>query len=104
MSVQRRTFGKVREGNDFEYDAAGTPVVPDDPVLQTNTFEVRMRERQIAVEQTRIIQDKLRHCYQKEGVNHYEVCKPLVDAYVARISSPDYHSLKGSDAAKHPIG
>lgn len=31
---------------------------------------------------SQVLQEKLRWCYHKEGVNHYEVCKDLAVSYL----------------------
>ena len=39
--------------------------------------------------------ENLRWCYRREGVNHMENCKEEVQAYVARITVPEFGMLKG---------
>lgn len=53
------------------------------------------RERFVAVEEAKILRDKVSECYRREGVNHLESCKEIVAEYVSKISSPYYGMLKG---------
>ena len=48
------------------------------------------REYAIAVEEIKIMQEKLRECYIKEGVNHNENCKELAQALWTKIHLPNY--------------
>lgn len=43
------------------------------------------RERYIAAAETTLLQKKIKECYNREGVNHFERCKELVDAYLERV-------------------
>eukprot|EP00511_Aplanochytrium_stocchinoi_P000060 CAMPEP_0204821804 /NCGR_PEP_ID=MMETSP1346-20131115/11_1 /ASSEMBLY_ACC=CAM_ASM_000771 /TAXON_ID=215587 /ORGANISM="Aplanochytrium stocchinoi, Strain GSBS06" /LENGTH=68 /DNA_ID=CAMNT_0051947719 /DNA_START=363 /DNA_END=572 /DNA_ORIENTATION=- len=53
----------------------------------------RVRERMIAVEQTKMLREKVAACYRAEGVNHYQNCKEIVDQYISRIRKPEFGSL-----------
>lgn len=53
----------------------------------------RVRERMIAVEHTKILREKVAACYRREGVNHYQNCKEIVDQYIERIRAPEFGSL-----------
>ena len=48
------------------------------------------REYCIAVEEVKIMQEKLRECYWKEGVNYKENCKELAAAVWKKIHTPNY--------------
>ena len=48
------------------------------------------REYAIAVEEVKIMQERLRECYIKEGVNHLENCKDLREALWKKIHTPNY--------------
>jgi NADH dehydrogenase (ubiquinone) 1 beta subcomplex subunit 10 len=61
-----------------------------DPVALYEARGQRVRERLIAIEQTKIIREKLRDCYHKEGVNHYENCREIAQAYIERIQAPNF--------------
>lgn len=45
----------------------------------------KIREEWIQVMEARILRDKLRECYYAEGVNHYETCRHLADAYLTAV-------------------
>lgn len=53
------------------------------------------RERFVAVEEAKILREKVSACYRREGVNHLENCKDIVAEYVDKISKPYYGMLKG---------
>ena len=48
------------------------------------------REYCIAVEEVKIMQEKLRECYWKEGVNYKENCHELAAAVWKKIHTPNY--------------
>jgi hypothetical protein len=52
--------------------------------------ETQVREYLVAVEQVKIMQAKLRHCYESTGPNHFEDCKELRDALWEKINTPNY--------------
>ena len=51
------------------------------PVKYLQSIEQRARERQVAYETVRLLRQDVIECYRKEGVNHYENCKGVVDTY-----------------------
>ena len=52
------------------------------------------RERIVAGAELKVLQERLRWCYHKEGVNHYETCKPIADAYLEKLHAHDSWLLK----------
>ena len=54
------------------------------------------RERMVAGAELKVLQEQLRWCYHKEGVNHYENCKGIADAYLAKLRVHDSWLLKVS--------
>ena len=44
----------------------------------------------VAVEQVKILQDKVKTCYLKSGPNHFEDCKELREALWEKINTPNY--------------
>ena len=62
---------------------------------QIAVMEQDVREQFVAVEQIRIIRDKVKECYRVEGVNHYENCKELVTEYMTRIKKPRFGAMQG---------
>ncbi|CDF33206.1 unnamed protein product [Chondrus crispus] len=65
-------------------------VRPDDPGADPFQIalarEQRAREAMVAIEETRILGERLAHCYQTEGVNHLVKCEALARAYYRRIT------------------
>lgn len=59
-----------------------------------NAVEQRSRERQVAIETLRLLRQRVIICYRKEGVNHYENCRKVVEDYHEIISKSDYGQLK----------
>jgi hypothetical protein len=49
----------------------------------------------IAAAELKILHEQLRWCYHKEGVNHFENCKGLVEKIVAKGDAP-YWGMPGA--------
>mmetsp|Transcript_46561 Transcript_46561/g.76948 ORF Transcript_46561/g.76948 Transcript_46561/m.76948 type:complete len:92 (+) Transcript_46561:69-344(+) len=60
---------------------------PADIAIQREYFA---REYAIAVEEVKIMQEKLRECFIKSGVNQYEDCKELRESLWKKIHTPNY--------------
>ena len=58
------------------------------------------RERMVAGAELRVLQERLRWCYHKEGVNHYENCKGIAEAYLEKLRVHDSWLLKVREAAR----
>jgi hypothetical protein len=87
-------FPKVK---DFDRREDGTPIKGS--LLGPNRIEARqqiVRERLILGGELKVLQDELRWCYFKEGVNHYENCKSIVDKVVARLQDHTSTVIKAS--------
>lgn len=85
-------FPKVK---DFERREDGSPIFSS--LLGPDRIEARQqraRERIILGAEVKVLQDELRWCYFKEGVNHYENCKHIVDKVVERLKSHNHTVLK----------
>ena len=66
-----------------------------DPVKYLLSTEQRARERQVAYETIRLLQEDVIDCYRREGVNHYENCKVKAEKL--------YHLAKQKDMGQlHP--
>ena len=52
------------------------------------------RERIVAGAELKVLQEKLRWCYHKEGVNHYENCKGIAEAYLEKLRAHPSWLLK----------
>eukprot|EP00956_Cyclotella_meneghiniana_P029676 scaffold72655_cov36-Cyclotella_meneghiniana.AAC.3 len=59
------------------------------PVKFLQSIEQRARERQVAYETVRLLRQDVIHCYRKEGVNHYENCKDVVEKYARVVLKRD---------------
>lgn len=68
-----------------------------DPVAMLEQREYRVREKLIQVEKAKILRDRLQKCYWKEGVNHYEKCRPHVKRYMESLQNIGW----GKDARPH---
>jgi hypothetical protein len=56
--------------------------------------EQEARERVLHGAELKVLQDRLRWCYHKEGVNHYELCKDIADAYYEKLRTSESWLLK----------
>lgn len=57
-------------------------------IHKERSFQVK--EYLIAVEQVKIMQEKLKVCYIKSGPNHFEDCKELREELWEKINTPNY--------------
>lgn len=76
----------------------------DDPVAYLRANEQRARERQIAFETVKLLRQDVIHCYREHGVNHYEKCRKVAQAYYDVITKkglgqvqPDWSDPKKKD-------
>lgn len=84
----------------FEYNEDGT--VDKGSLMGPARIEAKeqlVREKMVAVEETRLLKEALGLCFRREGVNSAEHCKPLVEAYAAKLSTPHYGMLNVSECA-----
>jgi hypothetical protein len=65
-----------------------------DPVAYLHDVEQRARERQVAYETVKLLRQKVIHCYRTEGVNHYENCRDVAQAYYDVIIQKDMGQLQ----------
>jgi len=63
---------------------------PKDPYEATMQVDTQVREYLIAVEQVKMMQDKLKQCYESSGPNHFEDCKELRETLWEKINTPNY--------------
>ena len=77
---------------DFERREGENTFVLDrsDPVAMIEAREQRVRERFVAIEEAKILRDQVRQCYYKEGVNHYQNCREIVQTYLKKIGAHDF--------------
>ncbi|RKP05765.1 hypothetical protein THASP1DRAFT_32401 [Thamnocephalis sphaerospora] len=65
-------------------------------VQQARSQEIR--EQWVRVMEARIIREKLSKCYRTQGVNHYEQCRHLADAYMERLPNARVTGYLGKDS------
>lgn len=89
---QLRVYRYFEKVPDFRRDSEtnNTDVTSLRGYMRTEAREQFVREKVVAMEEVKLIREELRQCYIKEGVNHLESCKPLVDKYFKLLSSPHY--------------
>jgi NADH-ubiquinone oxidoreductase subunit 10 len=74
-----------------------------DPVAYLHDVEQRARERQVAYETVKLLRQRVIACYRKEGMDHYEHCRDVGQAYYDVIIKKDLGQLhpKWTDPAKN---
>merc|ERR1712196_709257 len=63
---------------------------PKDAFEKTMEADTQVREYLIAVESVKIMQEKLKACYERSGPNHFEDCKELRETLWEKINTPNY--------------
>ena len=67
---------------DFEKnEETGEFIKPNDPVAFFEAKEQRVRERFVNIAEAKILREKVRQCYYKSGVNHYQYVFIIVSIY-----------------------
>ena len=92
-------YAKVQE---FERREDGSRIVGS--LVGPARIEARAqdaRDRVVAGAELKVLQERLRWCYHKEGVNHYENCKHIADLYIAKLKNHDSWLLKVGAGAGH---
>jgi hypothetical protein len=90
-------FGQNGSGKPARHFEQVPDVAPNDfsdPVAYVEAREQRVREMYVAIENAKILREKVIDCYRKEGVNHIQICKPLREQYAAAIGLPSSGSAK----------
>ena len=85
---------------DFDVKSAKdkTLVLPRrDPVKFIEAREQRVRERFVNLAEARLLREELKQCYYREGVNHYQNCRELVQTYLAKIKQHEFGSVAVKD-------
>ena len=59
-----------------------------DPVLYYQTQDKWIKEYWVHVEYMKMLKEEVRNCYRREGVNHYENCRDVVQEYYKRTKAP----------------
>ena len=62
---------------------------PKDAFAVHMEVDTQVREYLIAVEQVKIMQAKLKACYEKSGPNHFEDCKELRETLWEKLNTPN---------------
>lgn len=58
-----------------------TPLTPEETVQLHEGKQVKALEHALKVQYVKEVRRQLAECYKREGVNHIDNCKELVDAY-----------------------
>ena len=66
----------------------------DDPVAYLRANEQRARERQVAYETVKLLRKRVIQCYREHGVNHYEKCREVGQAYYDVITQKGLGQLQ----------
>ncbi|MCO5578773.1 hypothetical protein L7F22_032619 [Adiantum nelumboides] len=56
-----------------------------DPVAFLEMREFVVREKWIAIERAKILRERVRQCYRREGVNHLQNCRTHVRQYLESL-------------------
>lgn len=73
-----------------------------DPVALMRKRDAVMREKLVEVERAKLLKEKLRQCYIKEGVNHFQRCKEWADLYLDSIKNVGFQLSNSGEYDKHP--
>ena len=72
-------------------DSNGKSIVDKtDPIHYRDVMEMRHREKWVRVAQAKIVAEQVEECYMRNGVNHIQVCRPLVEQYFMIINDPTF--------------
>ena len=63
----------------------GEFIKPNDPVAFFEAKEQRVRERFVNIAEAKILREKVRQCYYKSGVNHYQYVFIIVSIYLYQM-------------------
>ena len=63
-------------------EETGEFIKPNDPVAFFEAKEQRVRERFVNIAEAKILREKVRQCYYKSGVNHYQYVFIIVSIYL----------------------
>lgn len=72
-----------------------------DPVALMRKRDSVMREKLIQVEKAKLLKEKVRQCYIKEGVNHHQECKEWAELYLASIKNIGFHISNSGENDRH---
>ncbi|KAJ9071953.1 hypothetical protein DSO57_1032169 [Entomophthora muscae] len=95
---EHQVFPRVPDFNDPDFDR-------NDPVAIIEARAQAVREDWVKVYEARIIRDVLARCYKTEGVNHYQHCRHLAEAYLERLQTHRVGGLRrGPSEHNAPFG
>jgi hypothetical protein len=63
-----------------------------------------VKEYLVAVEEVKILQEKLKVCYMKSGPNHFEDCKELRETLWTKMNTPNYGAPGPARSVRRPLG
>ena len=76
MSTRPKLF------NEYPKEPGLDEVDKNDLVALTRARHQWVRERAVALEEVKILRDRVRECYRKEEVNHAQRCREHAEAYM----------------------
>lgn len=79
-------FARDEEGRVIKTSLAGP--------ARVEAKEQLVREKLVATEETKMLKEEVTRCYRREGVNHRETCRRLVEAYAAKLSADHYGMMR----------
>ncbi|GMH37345.1 hypothetical protein BSKO_05218 [Bryopsis sp. KO-2023] len=78
---------KFPEGPPANYDPE-RPFADKEAMIEMREYVVRRKA--IDMEKAKILKERVRECYLREGVNHLQNCKELADRYMKSIKNANY--------------
>ncbi|GBG31315.1 NADH dehydrogenase ubiquinone 1 beta subcomplex subunit 10 [Hondaea fermentalgiana] len=88
-----RTETKYTPVPDFEEGEDGLLRRFKEPYKNYEARMQRAREQLIAKEYVNVLRNRVNECYYEAGVNHYEDCKEVVEAYMNAWRAKDHGAL-----------
>lgn len=88
VTMGRWAGPKYPEGPPSNYDPENPHA---DPVALLENREYEVRRKEVGVAKAQILRERVRMCYIKEGVNHIQNCKQLVEQYLDSIKNVGIH-------------
>ncbi|GHP08624.1 hypothetical protein PPROV_000736100 [Pycnococcus provasolii] len=88
------------------FDGPPTGPRPDPAVDVAGFFQHRdavVKEKFVRIETSKIIKEKLKLCYLREGVNHLENCSELATAYMDSLRGTGIYKIHNAHHARDVV-
>ncbi|CBK21089.2 uncharacterized protein [Blastocystis hominis] len=72
-------------------DADGN-IAPENREAWLKSMEAMSKDRFIEIEELEVLRQRVSDCFKKEGVNHMDNCKAVVDAYTRFMAENGFSS------------